>query len=133
MKFNNIESICKYMSTLSNKIFLLYGDVGAGKTTLIKKFLQNDEIHSPTYVHHYILNHCKIVHIDCYLKPYIDDMMIDYYITQGYRIFIEWSTNLLCEYNPIYIFISAKYQYTIIDPNMIIFISYTLNIIHGLI
>ncbi|MEO6148972.1 MAG: tRNA (adenosine(37)-N6)-threonylcarbamoyltransferase complex ATPase subunit type 1 TsaE [Mucilaginibacter sp.] len=83
----------------SNKIFLFYGDMGAGKTTLIKELCAalgvEDAVTSPTFaiVNEYHGKHNKIYHFDFYrLKNQTEalDMGCEDYFYSGYHCFIEW-------------------------------------------
>ena len=80
------------------RIFLFYGDMGAGKTTLIKSLCQvlgsNDNITSPTFA---IVNEYagpnKIYHFDFYrLKNQTEalDIGCEEYFYSGNYCFIEW-------------------------------------------
>lgn len=81
------------------KIFTLHGDMGAGKTTLIKAFGKilgsYDSITSPTFsiVNEYLSKKGKIFHFDLYRINDINELLnlgIDEYIDSGEYCFIEW-------------------------------------------
>ncbi|WP_083228017.1 tRNA (adenosine(37)-N6)-threonylcarbamoyltransferase complex ATPase subunit type 1 TsaE [Mucilaginibacter sp. PPCGB 2223] len=81
------------------KIFLFHGQMGAGKTTLIKALcsaLGTDEnISSPTFsiVNEYLIPKGKIYHFDFYrLKTQTEalDMGYEEYFYSGEYCFIEW-------------------------------------------
>src|SRR3954466_2261356 len=83
----------------TNRIFLFYGDMGAGKTTLIKTLCgalgSNDNITSPTFaiVNEYNGSDSKIYHFDFYrLKNQNEalDIGCDEYFYSGNYCFIEW-------------------------------------------
>ncbi len=83
----------------TNKIFLFYGDMGAGKTTLIKELCKalgtTDNISSPTFsiVNEYHIAANKIFHFDFYrLKDQTEalDMGYEEYFYAGAWCFIEW-------------------------------------------
>ncbi|WP_419700553.1 tRNA (adenosine(37)-N6)-threonylcarbamoyltransferase complex ATPase subunit type 1 TsaE [Mucilaginibacter sp. NFX135] len=83
----------------NNRIFLFYGDMGAGKTTLIKSlcsFLGTaDAVTSPTFaiVNEYQGPKDKIYHFDFYrLKDQTEalDMGYEEYFYAGAYCFIEW-------------------------------------------
>lgn len=83
----------------NNRIFLFYGDMGAGKTTLIKtlcSFLGTaDAVTSPTFsiVNEYQTAADKIYHFDFYrLKDQTEalDMGYEEYFYAGAYCFIEW-------------------------------------------
>ena len=82
-----------------NKIFLFYGDMGAGKTTLIKSLCaclgSTDVVTSPTFsiVNEYVSKTNKIYHFDFYrLKNQTEalDMGYEEYFYSGAYCFIEW-------------------------------------------
>ncbi len=83
-----------------DRIFGFYGDLGAGKTTLIKALCEKlgvrDIIHSPTFslINEYIdQNNIEIFHFDFYriknLKEALD-LGIEEYFMSGSYCFIEW-------------------------------------------
>jgi tRNA threonylcarbamoyladenosine biosynthesis protein TsaE len=83
-----------------NKVVLFKGNMGVGKTTLIKSLSQKlgvkGSTSSPTFslVNEYQTNDNQIVyHFDCYrLKTEVEalDMGIDDYLYSGNWCFIEW-------------------------------------------
>lgn len=84
----------------SNRIFALYGEMGAGKTTFIRYLCQHigvvDAISSPTYglIHSYSSPTNGLVHhFDCYrLKNIreIQEIGFSEYLYSGQYCFIEW-------------------------------------------
>ena len=83
----------------SEKIFLFYGDMGAGKTTLIKSLCENlgvkEPATSPTFsiVNEYQGESSKIYHFDFYrLKNQSEALDLGYeeYFYSGNYCFIEW-------------------------------------------
>lgn len=83
----------------NNRIFLFYGDMGAGKTTLIKSLCSflgtTDSVTSPTFaiVNEYQAPKDKIYHFDFYrLKDQTEalDMGYEEYFYAGAYCFIEW-------------------------------------------
>ena len=83
----------------NNHIFLFYGDMGAGKTTLIKSLCKqlgtNDNVASPTFsiVNEYNAPGRNIYHFDFYrLKTQTEalDMGFEEYLYSGNYCFIEW-------------------------------------------
>lgn len=87
-----------------NKVLLFNGEMGAGKTTLIKKLCKhlgvNEPTSSPTFSlvnEYYTANNQYIYHFDCYrLKSEIEalDMGIDEYLYSGHWCFIEWAEKI---------------------------------------
>jgi|SRR6187402_1601691 len=91
------QQIISYASNC--RVFLFYGDMGAGKTTLIKSLCgalgSNDNITSPTFaiVNEYAGGGDKIYHFDFYrLKNQNEalDLGSDEYFYSGNYCFIEW-------------------------------------------
>ncbi|MFZ9954676.1 MAG: tRNA (adenosine(37)-N6)-threonylcarbamoyltransferase complex ATPase subunit type 1 TsaE [Flavobacteriales bacterium] len=83
-----------------HKVFLLYGEMGAGKTTLTKEFCEILKCEgygsSPTFSivneYHSVL-HKKIYHFDCYRlnnENEAFDIGIEDYLDSNYYCFIEW-------------------------------------------
>jgi tRNA threonylcarbamoyladenosine biosynthesis protein TsaE len=94
---NAAQSIIEHAGV--NKIFLFYGDMGAGKTTLIKQLCSvlgtTDNITSPTFsiVNEYHAAKENIYHFDFYrLKNQTEalDMGYEEYFYSGAYCFIEW-------------------------------------------
>lgn len=87
-----------------NKVLLFNGEMGAGKTTLIKKLCENLGVNEPTSSptfslvnEYYTTNNQYIYHFDCYrLKTEIEalDMGIDEYLYSGHWCFIEWAEKI---------------------------------------
>ncbi|MFD0795284.1 tRNA (adenosine(37)-N6)-threonylcarbamoyltransferase complex ATPase subunit type 1 TsaE [Mucilaginibacter litoreus] len=82
-----------------NRIFLFYGEMGAGKTTLIKALCRSlgvtDDVTSPTFsiVNEYRSADGPVYHFDFYrLKHHNEalDMGYEEYFYSGNYCFIEW-------------------------------------------
>jgi len=98
------------ISSATSRIFLFYGDMGAGKTTLIKALCEQlgvtEPATSPTFsiVNEYIGKDNKIYHFDFYrLKTETEafDMGYEEYFYSDAYCFIEWPEkipNLLPEH-----------------------------------
>jgi tRNA threonylcarbamoyladenosine biosynthesis protein TsaE len=91
------SSILKHAGT--NRILLFYGDMGAGKTTLIKTLCEQlgvtDSVTSPTFsiVNEYAGTARPVYHFDFYrLKNQTEalDMGYEEYFYSGNYCFIEW-------------------------------------------
>lgn len=97
---NEVEQIAKLILDKSKtKIFLFYGNMGVGKTTLIKKIIKtlgsDDDVSSPTFsiVNEYKFNDEKIFHFDLYRINDIEEAFnfgIEDYLYSDNWIFIEW-------------------------------------------
>ncbi len=82
------------------RIFLLTGDLGAGKTTLVKEICKSlgatDEVTSPTFsiVNEYPTEkNGTLIHMDLYRIEQEDELInigFEDYLYDGYFIFIEW-------------------------------------------
>ncbi|MDN5285262.1 MAG: tsaE [Mucilaginibacter sp.] len=101
----------------NNRIFLFYGDMGAGKTTLIKTLCSvlgtEDTVTSPTFsiVNEYQAANDKIYHFDFYrLKDQTEAMDMGYeeYFYAGAYCFIEWPEKIPDLLPPHYTNISIK-------------------------
>lgn len=103
---STLDSIAEQIISLSkSKILLFYGEMGAGKTTLIKsltKYLGVKEIaSSPTFsiVNEYRgANDLIIYHFDMYRLDKPEEALdfgFDEYLEQGDWIFIEWPDKVL--------------------------------------
>ena len=91
----------------SSKIFIFNGEMGSGKTTLIKAIMKElgyeGTVSSPTFsiINEY-LNGDKIYHFDFYRiknKNELFDIGIDEYLSSNSRCFIEWP-NLITDMLP---------------------------------
>jgi len=93
----------------NDRIFLLYGSMGAGKTTLVNSFCRalgvSDSTNSPTFsiVNEYNSPHGPIYHFDFYRLKHEEEALDmgyeEYFYTDAY-CFVEWPekiSNLLPE------------------------------------
>ena len=87
------------LNQINHKVVVLEGQMGSGKTTLIKSICEClgviDQISSPTFslINEYSLNESPIYHFDCYRLKNIDeayDFGAEEYIDSGSFCFIEW-------------------------------------------
>lgn len=103
---HELESVAtQLLEQINSKIVLLHGDMGVGKTTLIKAMVKaldsSDDVTSPTFsiVNEYeAMNGVKIFHFDMYR---IEDEMEalnfgfeDYLNSEKNWLFIEWPDNV---------------------------------------
>ncbi|WP_067149359.1 tRNA (adenosine(37)-N6)-threonylcarbamoyltransferase complex ATPase subunit type 1 TsaE [Pseudotamlana agarivorans] len=99
-ELSEVEQVAKdIIKQAKTKTILFYGDMGVGKTTLIKKIVEvlgsKDEVSSPTFsiVNEYNLKEGKLYHFDLYrLKSTEEayDFGIEDYLDSGYWTLIEW-------------------------------------------
>lgn len=103
MKYESLESVSKFLSTQisgeqGRHIFLMDGEMGAGKTTLVSKILQNIDksisTTSPTFtiINQYTEN---IFHIDLYRIESESDLQflgLHEILTGKNIVFVEWSS-----------------------------------------
>ena len=103
MEFNyGIEEIKEasdfILKNISGKILLVCGDVGSGKTTLIKEICKQlkvkDQVSSPTYtlINEYSYEEGLVIHLDLYRienKEEINDLGLFEYLSNKF-IIIEW-------------------------------------------
>ena len=108
---SNISDYSKIFSEISfmmhkTVIVYLYGQVGAGKTTFVKSYLNyldnNSEATSPTFslVNEYMVKDLKIFHYDLYRINSIKELYeigVDYYFEQAGLHFIEWPDKFINE------------------------------------
>ncbi|HQG37818.1 MAG TPA: tRNA (adenosine(37)-N6)-threonylcarbamoyltransferase complex ATPase subunit type 1 TsaE [Chitinophagales bacterium] len=102
--------------TKQHSVFCLYGNLGAGKTTLVKLICEQlqvkDTITSPTYpiINEYSSPNGLIYHIDLYRLKSAEEAInigLEEYLFSGNLCFIEWPDNFetLLPDHPIKIFI----------------------------
>ena len=98
---DTIHIVSDHIKDLINNhtIFLFEGELGSGKTTLIKKILKDigisEHIKSPTFslVNEYIENDLIIFHFDLYRvknENELDNIGFYEYLDSGKLCFIEW-------------------------------------------
>ncbi|MCF8273445.1 MAG: tRNA (adenosine(37)-N6)-threonylcarbamoyltransferase complex ATPase subunit type 1 TsaE [Flavobacteriaceae bacterium] len=98
-----LDSIDEVANTIINnitsKVILLYGDMGAGKTTLIKSLVKaigsHDEVSSPTFsiVNEYETSNDLIYHFDLYRINDLEEAYnfgIEDYLNSNHWVLIEW-------------------------------------------
>jgi tRNA threonylcarbamoyladenosine biosynthesis protein TsaE len=87
------------LNVVTTKTILFYGDMGVGKTTLIKAIVKalggKDKVTSPTFslVNEYKVTNDKVYHFDLYRiedEVEVFDIGIEDYLYSGHWVFIEW-------------------------------------------
>ena len=112
------EAILKDMS--SERIFAFYGEMGAGKTTLIKAFCNalgsSDVVRSPTFS---LVNEYEdekgesIYHFDFYRIKHIEevyDIGFEEYIYSGNYCFMEWPERISELLPETFVYVSIKVE-----------------------
>ena len=98
-EINQVVAYLQKAMAGEERLVLLYGDLGAGKTTLVKKLVERmgsaDETSSPTYglVNEYEVLGGIFYHIDLYRIGDTEealDMGIEHYIDRGAYCCVEW-------------------------------------------
>jgi len=93
----------KLISHFTEKTILFYGDMGVGKTTIIKELAKElgviDTLCSPTFsiVNEYQAKNNLLYHFDCYRlgsEQEAFDIGIEDYLNAGHYTFIEWPQNI---------------------------------------
>lgn len=98
---NELKPLAEKILNLSEniKVFIFNGNLGAGKTTLIKEFCKilkvEEETSSPTYsiVNEYSAPSGKVYHIDLYRLNSVEETFeigLEDYLFSGNYCFIEW-------------------------------------------
>jgi tRNA threonylcarbamoyladenosine biosynthesis protein TsaE len=87
------------LANSTHKVFAFYGELGAGKTTLIRAICKQlgveEEISSPTYniVNEYIAGEQKVFHFDLYRVKDAEELFdigFEEYLSSGNICLIEW-------------------------------------------
>jgi tRNA threonylcarbamoyladenosine biosynthesis protein TsaE len=96
---NSIEDVAEtLLNKAATKTILFYGEMGVGKTTLIKALVQKlggEHVTSPTFsiVNEYEVNQDIVYHFDFYRLNDVSeayDIGIEDYFYSGHWVFIEW-------------------------------------------
>ena len=121
-KLKEINKACIYLQNkIKNDIILICGDVGAGKTTLVKEYCKligvKENVNSPTYtlINQYKCNSKIVVHIDLYRVNNLIEInelgLFDY--LENNLVIIEWPEIILNQIDFNYTLVTIKY----IDKN----------------
>ncbi|MGJ5640809.1 tRNA (adenosine(37)-N6)-threonylcarbamoyltransferase complex ATPase subunit type 1 TsaE [Formosa sp. S-31] len=101
---NELEEVAKLiLREATSKMLLFYGEMGSGKTTLIKALVEalggTDEVSSPTFsiVNEYQVNNDLVYHFDLYRIEDEEEAYnfgIEDYLSSDAWMFIEWPERL---------------------------------------
>ena len=116
---DTIHVVSDHIKDLINNytIFLFEGELGSGKTTLIKKILNDvgisEHVKSPTFslVNEYIENDLIIFHFDLYRvrkENELDNIGFYEYLDSGKLCFIEWPMIAIQNINRDYVLIKIS-------------------------
>lgn len=98
------NAVKQLLPVIKEKIILLNGNMGLGKTTLVKEIAKQlgstDIISSPTFtiVNEYQIPNDVIYHFDFYRLQSLDealDIGVEEYLYSGKWCFLEWSERIL--------------------------------------
>ncbi|NCP53232.1 MAG: tRNA (adenosine(37)-N6)-threonylcarbamoyltransferase complex ATPase subunit type 1 TsaE [Flavobacteriales bacterium] len=99
-QLKEIDTVAKFiLDNVTSKVLLLYGDMGAGKTTLIKSLVKalgsHDDVSSPTFsiVNEYKVLDGLVYHFDLYRLKDIEEAYnfgIEEYLYSNQWIIMEW-------------------------------------------
>lgn len=117
-KLNEINKACVYLQNkIKNDVILISGDVGAGKTTLVKEYCKligvRENVNSPTYtlINQYKCNNKIVVHIDLYRVNNLIEInelgLFDY--LENNLVIIEWPEIILNQIDFNYTLITIKF------------------------
>ena len=117
-KLKEINKACFYLQNkIKNDVILISGDIGVGKTTLVKEYCKligvKENVNSPTYtlINQYKCNSKIVVHIDLYRVNNLIEInelgLFDY--LENNLVIIEWPEIILNQIDFNFTLVTIKY------------------------
>ncbi|GAB6887214.1 tRNA (adenosine(37)-N6)-threonylcarbamoyltransferase complex ATPase subunit type 1 TsaE [Desulfothermus okinawensis JCM 13304] len=95
------QKLAKKTLEIGHGIYLLQGDLGAGKTTFVRFFTynipgsQNAEVSSPSFnLFNIYPTEPEIIHIDLYRCVELEEEILEYLSSEEHIVFVEWCEKL---------------------------------------
>ncbi len=110
-KISSLKELAKSMAEETTSIgwgrFFLKGDLGSGKTTFVRFFVENikgaenAEVSSPSFnLFNIYPTEPEIIHIDLYRCMDLEEEVLEYISMDENIVFVEWCDRLPCIYWP---------------------------------
>ena len=100
VSLQDLTLFAKELSSSSMRVFVLQGELGAGKTTFVRLFASNfgieNQVSSPTFtlMNVYTAENCTIHHFDLYRLSSLEEALewgFEDFVASGDYNFIEWA------------------------------------------
>jgi tRNA threonylcarbamoyl adenosine modification protein YjeE len=83
----DLQFFIKELKKFNFRVFFLSGEIGSGKTTLVKKYCLENNVYSPTYTIHNEISH-EVSHFDLYRCSTMPIELAVCLLEK--KVFIEW-------------------------------------------